>query len=324
MTSVLVTGVAGFVGSHVARALLARGESVVGIDNFSDYYDPVLKFARVKPLSETAGFTFIEGDISDRDTMLRLADRQGDLDRIVHLAAQPGIRHSRIDPYVYVQTNVMGHLVLLELARRLGPQLRHLVYASSSSVYGGNEKIPFAVGDRVDHPVSLYAATKRSGELMTETYVHQYGLKATGLRYFTVYGPWGRPDMSPYIFARAIHEGRTIPLYHHGRLKRDFTYIDDIVAGTLAALDRPLETAGHRLYNLGGSRSEEILDVIALFEKALGRKAIIELKPGEPGDMPETAADIDATTRDFGWTPKVTIERGIPLFVDWFKEYNRL
>ena len=323
MTSVLVTGVAGFVGSHVARALLARGEKVVGIDNFSDYYDPVLKFARVKPLRETAGFTFVEGDISDRETVLGLADRHGDLDRIVHLAAQPGIRHSRIDPYVYVQTNVMGHLVLLELARRLGPQLRHLVYASSSSVYGGN-KIPFAVGDRVDHPVSLYAATKRSGELMTETYVHQFGLKATGLRFFTVYGPWGRPDMSPYIFARAIHEGRTIPLYHHGRLKRDFTYVDDIVAGTLAALDQPPATAGHRLYNLGGSRSEEILDVIALFEKALGKKAIIELKPGEPGDMPETAADIAATTQDFGWTPKVPVEQGIPLFVDWFKAYNRL
>jgi UDP-glucuronate 4-epimerase len=324
MTSVLVTGVAGFVGSHVARALLARGDRVVGIDNFSDYYDPVLKFARLKPLRETPGFTFIEGDISNRETMLGLADRPEGVDRIVHLAAQPGIRHSQIDPYIYVQTNVMGHLVVLELARRLGSRLRHLVYASSSSVYGGNDKIPFAVEDRVDHPVSLYAATKRSGELMTETYVHQYGLKATGLRFFTVYGPWGRPDMSPYIFARAIHEGRTIPLYHHGKLKRDFTYIDDIAAGTLAALDRPPATAGHRLYNLGGSRSEEILDIIALFEKALGRKAVIELKPGEPGDMPETAADIDATTRDFGWSPKVTVDRGIPLFVDWFKEYNRL
>lgn len=324
MSSVLVTGVAGFVGSHVARALLARGERVVGIDNFSDYYDPVLKFARIKPLRERAGFTFVEGDISDRDAMLGLAERADGLDRIVHLAAQPGIRHSKVDPYIYVQTNVMGHLVVLELARRLGSRLRHLVYASSSSVYGGNDKIPFAVEDRVDRPVSLYAATKRSGELMTETYVHQYGLKATGLRYFTVYGPWGRPDMSPYIFARAIHEGRTIPLYHHGKLKRDFTYIDDIAAGTLAALDRPPQTAGHRLYNLGGSRSEEILDVIALFEQALGRKAVIELKPGEPGDMPETAADIGATTRDFGWTPKVAIAQGIPLFVDWFKTYNRL
>jgi len=324
MSSVLVTGVAGFIGSHVARALLARGETVVGIDNFSDYYDPVLKFARLKPLRETAGFTFLEADISDSAAIPGLADRHPDIDRIVHLAAQPGIRHSKIDPYIYVQTNVMGHLVLLELARRLGPALKHLVYASSSSVYGGNTKIPFAVDDPVDHPVSLYAATKRSGELMTETYVHQYGIRATGLRYFTVYGPWGRPDMSPYIFARAIHEGRTIELYHHGKLKRDFTYIDDIVAGTLAALDQPPAAAGHRLYNLGGSRSEEILDVIALFEKALGRQAVIELKPGELGDMPETAADIDDTIRDFDWSPKVTVDRGIPLFVDWFKAYNRL
>jgi UDP-glucuronate 4-epimerase len=324
MSAVLVTGVAGFIGSHVAHALLARGEAVIGIDNFSDYYDPVLKFARVKPLRERSGFTFIEADISDHTVMQDLSDRLVDLDRIVHLAAQPGIRHSKVDPYIYVQTNVMGHLVLLEMARQLGPQFRHLVYASSSSVYGGNAKLPFAVEDPVDHPVSLYAATKRSGELMTEAYVHQYGLKATGLRYFTVYGPWGRPDMSPYIFARAIHEGRTIPLYHHGKLKRDFSYIDDIVAGTLAALDRPPEMPEHRLYNLSGSSSEEIVDVIALFEKALGRKANIELKPGEPGDMQETAADIADTVRDLGWTPKVTVEQGIPRFVDWFKAYNRL
>ena len=324
MTSVLVTGVAGFIGSHVARALLARGETVVGIDNFSDYYDPVLKFARLKPLRETAGFTFIEADISDRAAMLELADRPGDIDRIGHLAAQPGIRHSKVDPYISVQTNVMGHLVLLEMARRLGPALKHLVYASSSSVYGGNTKIPFAVEDPVDHPVSLYAATKRSGELMTETYVHQYGLRATGLRYFTVYGPWGRPDMSPYIFARAIHEGRPIELYHHGILKRDFSYIDDIVAGTVAVLDKPPASAAHRLYNLGASQSEEILHIVSLFEKALGKKAVIVLKPGELGDMQETAADIDDTIRDFDWSPKVTVDRGIPLFVDWFKAYNRL
>ncbi len=324
MTSVLVTGVAGFIGSHVARALLARGETVIGVDNFSDYYDPVLKFARLKPLREMQGFTFLEADVSDRAAMQGLSDRHGDIDRIVHLAAQPGIRHSKVDPFIYVQTNVMGQVVLLELARRLGPQLKHLVYASSSSVYGGNQKIPFAVEDPVDHPVSLYAATKRADELMTETYVHQYGLKATGLRYFTVYGPWGRPDMSPYIFARAIHEGRKIDLYHHGKLRRDFSYIDDIVAGTLAALDRPPATVRHRLYNLGASRSEEITDVIALFEKALGKKAVIELKPGEPGDMQETAADIEATMRDLDWSPQVTVDRGIPLFVDWFKAYNRL
>ena len=324
MTSVLVTGVAGFIGSHVARALLGRGETVIGVDNFSDYYDPVLKFARLKPLREMPGFTFLEADVSDREAMQGLTDRHGDIDRIVHLAAQPGIRHSKVDPYIYIQTNLMGQVVLLELARRLGPQLRHLVYASSSSVYGGNRKIPFAVNDPVDRPVSLYAATKRADELMTETYVHQYGLKATGLRYFTVYGPWGRPDMSPYIFARAIHEGRTIDLYHHGKVRRDFSYIDDIVSGTLAALDRPPESAGHRLYNLGASRSEEILHVIALFEQALGRKAVIELKPGEPGDMQETAADIESSVRDLGWSPQVTVDRGIPLFVEWFKAYNRL
>jgi len=321
--SVLVTGAAGFIGSHVARALLARGEAVVGIDNFSAYYDPVLKFARLKPLREDKGFTFLEADVSDRNAMLALADQHRDLDRIVHLAAQPGVRHSLIDPYVYVQTNVMGHLVMLELAKRL-QGLKHFVYASSSSVYGGNRKLPFATSDRIDHPVSLYAATKRADELMTEAYVHLFGLRATGLRYFTVYGPWGRPDMSPYIFAKAIHEGRTIELYHLGFVKRDYTYIDDIVAGTLAVLDRPAETPSHRLYNLGAARSEDIVHVIALFEKALGREAKIELKPGDPSDMQETAADISDTTRDFGWTPKVTVEEGVPKFVEWFKSYNRL
>ncbi|MDP3158582.1 MAG: GDP-mannose 4,6-dehydratase [Reyranella sp.] len=326
--SVLVTGVAGFVGSHVARALLARGEAVVGVDNFSDYYDPILKFARLKALREDKGFTFLEGDIADRDAMQALAGRHGDLDRIVHLAAQPGVRHSMVDPYIYVQTNVMGHLVMLELARGLITRkeggLKHFVYASSSSVYGGNRKLPFAIDDRVDKPVSLYAATKRADELMTETYTHLYGMKATGLRFFTVYGPWGRPDMSPYIFAKAIHEGSTIQLYHLGFIKRDYSYIDDIVAGTLAVLDKPSAEASHRVYNLGATRSEDIVHVISLFEKALGREAKVELRPGEPGDMQETAADIADTTRDFGWTPKVTVEQGIPLFVDWFKSYNRL
>ncbi len=322
--SVLVTGVAGFIGSHVARALLQRGEAVIGVDNFSEYYDPVLKFARLKPLRETEGFAFLEADVADREAMLGLADRHDDLDRIVHLAAQPGVRHSRVDPYVYVQTNVMGQLVMLELARKLGARLAHLVYASSSSVYGANRKLPFAVGDPVDHPVSLYAATKRADELMVEAYVHQHGLKATGLRYFTVYGPWGRPDMSPWIFAKAIHEGRTIDLYHLGFIKRDFSYVDDIVSGTLAVLDRPPQAPAHRLVNLGASRSEDIVHVISLFEKALGRAARVELRPGEPGDMQETAADISATTRDFGWQPKITVEEGVPLFVDWFRSYNRL
>ena len=320
--SVLVTGAAGFIGSHVARALLARGEAVVGVDNFSDYYDPVLKFARLKPLRDNSAFSFIEADIADREAMRGLPDKHG-FDRIVHLAAQPGVRHSLVDPYVYIETNVMGQVVMLELARRL-KDLKHFVYASSSSVYGGNRKLPFATGDRVDHPVSLYAATKRADELMVEAYVHQFGLKATGLRYFTVYGPWGRPDMSPYIFAKAIHEGRTIELFHQGLVKRDYSYIDDIVAGTLAVLDKPPATAAHRLYNLGAAGSEDIVHVVRLFEKALGREARVELKPGDPSDMPASAADISDTTRDFGWTPKVSVEEGIPKFVDWFRDYYRL
>jgi UDP-glucuronate 4-epimerase len=320
--TVLVTGAAGFIGSHVTRALLARGETVLGIDNFSPYYDPVLKFARLKPLRDSNAFSFVEADIADREAMRGLADKHG-FDRIVHLAAQPGVRHSLVDPYVYVQANVMGHLVMLELARGL-KDLKHFVYASSSSVYGGNRKLPFAVDDRVDRPVSLYAATKRADELMTEAYAHVHGLKATGLRYFTVYGPWGRPDMSPYIFAKAIHEGRTIELYHLGFVKRDYSYIDDIVAGTIAVLDKPPEEPGNRLYNLGAADSEDILHVIKLFEKALGREAKVELKPGDPFDMQETAADITDTTRDFGWTPKVSVEEGIPKFVEWFKSYHRL
>jgi UDP-glucuronate 4-epimerase len=321
--TILITGVAGFIGSQVARALQARGEEIVGVDNFSPFYDPALKFARLKALREGKDFTFIEADIADRDVMLGLAERHRGIDRIVHLAAQPSVRHAIVDPFIYAHTNVMGHLVVLELAHRLAG-LRHFVYASSSSVYGGNHKLPFSIADRVDHPVSLYAASKRSGELLTETYAHLYRLKATGLRYFTVYGPWGRPDMSPYIFAKAIHEGSVITLYHLGFVKRDFSYIDDIVAGTLLALDKPASEPGHRLFNLGASHAEDIVKVVELFEKALGKKAVVELKPGEPGDMLETAADISETTREFGWTPKVTVEQGIPTYVEWFKSYYRL
>lgn len=321
--SILVTGAAGFIGSHVARALLARGEHVLGIDNFSDYYDPALKVARLKPLREDKGFTLLEVDISDREAMLGLASRHPGLDRIVHLAAQPGVRHSLVDPYLYVQTNVMGHLVMLELARRL-PGLRHFVYASSSSVYGGNRKQPFSVADRADHPISLYAATKRADELMTETYVHLHGLRATGLRYFTVYGPWGRPDMAPYIFARAILAGTPLELFHGGEVRRDFSYIDDIVAGTLAILDRPASQPGHRLYNLAAAHSEDVRNFIAQFEKAFGKSARIELKAGPPGDMAETSADISDTMRDFDWQPNVRVEEGVPKFVKWFKAYNRL
>jgi len=320
--TILVTGAAGFIGSHVARALLARGERVLGIDNFSDYYDPVLKFARLKPLREDKGFTFLEADIVDREATLALAD-QHRIDRIVHLAAQPGVRHSLVDPYLYVSTNVMGHLVMLELARRL-PDLRHFVYASSSSVYGANRKQPFSPADPVDHPISLYAATKRADELLTETYAHLHKLKATGLRYFTVYGPWGRPDMSPHIFAKAIHDGAPIHLHHLGFVRRDYSYIDDITTATIAILDKPAEAPGHRVYNVAAARSEDILDVIKLFEKAFGKEARIELKPGEPADMQETSAEITEAMRDLDWRPKVTVEEGVPKFVKWFKEYNRL
>jgi UDP-glucuronate 4-epimerase len=326
--SVLVTGAAGFIGSQVAQALVARGEAVVGVDNFSDQYDPVLKFARLKALWQNRAFTFLEADVDDREAMLGLGRKHGELDRIVHLAAHSGVRQSMADPYVYVQTNVMGHLVLLELARAISARqdggLKHFVYASASSVYGANAKLPFAVADPVDHPVSVYAATKRADELMTGTYAHLYGLKATGLRYFTTYGPWGRPDMSPSIFAKAIHEGRPIELTHQGLIKRDYSYIDDIVAGTLAVLDQPPAEAGHRIYNLGAAQGEDIVRVIALLEQAFARKAIVELKPGEPGTLRETAADIADTTRDFGWTPRVTVDEGIPKFVEWFKAYNRL
>ncbi|HEY6980691.1 NAD-dependent epimerase/dehydratase family protein [Reyranella sp.] len=318
---ILITGAAGFIGSHVAGALLARGEAVIGIDNFSDYYDPGLKYARLAALQKDARFAFVRADITDRESMFALAGRHADLTGIVHLAAQPGVFHSMVDPYIYVQTNVMGHLVMLEVARKC-PALRHFVYASSSSVYGRNHKLPFSIADRVDRPASLYAATKRADELMTDAYVHQYGFNATGVRYFTVYGPWGRPDMSPYIFAKAILEGRTIALNHLGRIRRGYSYIDDIVAGTLAILDRPTDEPSHRIYNLGASESENIGHVLSLFEKALGRRARIELRPGEPGDMPETVADIDDTVRTFDWTPKVPIEQGIPLFVDWFRKYK--
>jgi UDP-glucuronate 4-epimerase len=321
--AILVTGVAGFIGSHVAKRLLARGEAVVGIDNFSPYYSARLKRDRLEPLGRFPGFAFLEADICDRAAMLALPDRYGDLDRIVHLAAQPGVKQSTVDPYIYVQTNVMGHLVVLELARKLGATLKHMVYASSSSVYGGNSKVPFSVADPADHPVSFYAATKRADELMSWSYAHQYGVKSTALRFFTVYGPWGRPDMSPYIFVKAIEEGRTIPLYHMGAVRRDFAYIDDVVAGAIGILDRPPAGPMHRVYNLGATRSVELTYVLSLFEKALARKAIVEPVPGEPGDMRETAADISHTTRDFGWTPSTTIEQGIPRFVEWYKEYHR-
>jgi len=323
--AVLVTGAAGFIGYHVCEALIARGEIVVGVDNVNDYYDVALKEARLRRLSGKPGFTLERLSIADSAAMGRLVEQHPDIDRIVHLAAQAGVRYSLINPYAYTDSNITGQVVMLEVARRL-KRLTHMVYASSSSVYGGNTKLPFAITDPVDQPVSLYAATKRAGELMGFNYSHLYGLPLTGLRFFTVYGPWGRPDMSAYLFTRAILAGEPIQVFNNGAMGRDFTYIDDIVAGVLAALDRPPPRNGgpqHRLYNLGNHRSEPLMRFIQVIEQACGRKAKVEFKPMQPGDVPETYADIEASTRDLGFLPRTTIDEGIPRFVAWFRDYHR-
>jgi UDP-glucuronate 4-epimerase len=318
--TLLVTGAAGFIGFHVAQALLDRGERVVGIDSLNDYYDPALKRARLARLEGRDGFTFERIDIADRAQVDALFARNA-FTGVVHLAAQAGVRWSLENPYAYVDANVMGQVVLLEAVRRQ-PDRPRFVYASSSSVYGGNEKVPFAVQDRVDHPVSLYAATKRAGELMAETYVSLYGLAATGLRFFTVYGPWGRPDMAYYSFTDAIVAGRPIPVFNEGKLQRDFTWIDDIVAGVVAALDHA--GPGHRIYNLGNSTPVELMQFIRVVEGAVGRKAVLDMKPMQPGDVPRTFADIEASTRDLGYAPTTPIEVGIPRFVEWYKSYHRV
>ncbi len=319
---VLVTGAAGFIGFHVANALLARGEEVVGVDNLNDYYDVRLKEARLAHLQAQKNFSFHKIGIAEKEPMLALA--VSNPTHIVHLAAQAGVRYSLIKPFAYTEANVTGHLVMLELARQL-PDLKHFVYASSSSVYGGNTKIPFAVDDPVEKPVSLYAATKRANELMSSTYAHLYKIPATGLRFFTVYGPWGRPDMAAYLFTKNILAGQPIKVFNHGKMKRDFTYIDDIVAGVLGALDKPPEgehpPAG--LYNLGNSHAENLMDFIAVIEKALGQKAEYDFQPMQAGDVPETFADISASTRDFGFQPKTSINEGIEKFTAWYRDYHK-
>jgi UDP-glucuronate 4-epimerase len=339
--SVLVTGAAGFIGMHVARALLARGDAVVGVDNVNDYYDPALKEARLAELARAGGgaFRFAKLDIAERGAFAALLEREREADRIVHLAAQAGVRYSLIHPAAYVRANIEGQFAILEGCRLRGG-IRHLVYASSSSVYGGNAKLPFAVADKVDRPISLYAASKASAELMSFCYSHLYGLAQTGLRFFTAYGPWGRPDMSAFIFTQAILAGRPIKVFNHGDMRRDFTYIDDIVAGVVAALDRPpavppaaaedgarvadAAAAPHRLYNLGNNRSEKLLDFIGAIEAALGRAAILDLAPMQPGDVKDTYADISASRRDLGFQPKTTIREGIPRFVAWYREFYRV
>lgn len=318
---ILVTGAAGFIGSHVAKALLARGDAVLGVDNINDYYDVALKQARLAQLTATPGFTFRQLDISDHRAMLALAKEFPGTTGIVHLAAQPGVRYSLINPYAYIQANVMGHLVMLETARAL-TGLRHFVYASSSSVYGGNTKMPFSVDDPVERPNSLYAATKRADELIGHTYAHLYGIPSTGLRFFTVYGPWGRPDMAPMLFTRAISAGEPIKVFNRGEMWRDFTYIDDIVDGVLRALDRPATgTPPHKIYNLGNHRSEKLTDFIAAIEQALQKKAIIQLEPMQPGDVQATYADIEVSRRELGFSPETPMSVGIPKFVEWYRDF---
>jgi UDP-glucuronate 4-epimerase len=321
---ILVTGAAGFIGFSVARRLLDRGETVVGLDSLSPYYDPSLKRARLAQLEGRNGFIFHQVDLSDRMAAVAVFERHPGIDGIVHLAAQAGVRHSLTEPFAYVDANVTGHLVVLEACRRL-PALKHLVYASTSSVYGANSKLPFAVEDRVEQPVSLYAATKLADELMTKAYVRLFGFPATGLRFFTVYGPWGRPDMSAFLFTRAILAGEPIEVFNGGEMERDFTYIDDVVAGVIAALDRPSARTEaeppHRTYNLGNHRRVPLMRFIETIEKACGRKATIVFKPMQPGDVQATYSDIEASTRDLGYRPQTDIEEGIPNFVAWYRKY---
>jgi UDP-glucuronate 4-epimerase len=320
--TVLLTGAAGFIGYHVAEALLTRGDRVVGVDNLNSYYDVRLKQRRLERLVGKAGFTFAQADVGDREVLHTLVRQNKDIEAIVHLAAQAGVRHSLVDPYVYVQSNVMGHLVVLEAARLL-PRLHHLVYASSSSVYGANRNLPFCEADRVDTPVSLYAATKRADELMSYAYAHLYGMSQTGLRFFTVYGPWGRPDMAYYRFALAIVTGEPITLYEGGALRRDFTYIDDIVTGILRCLERPPEGAVPvRILNIGNNRSEPVSKLVALLETALGRRAIVRDAPRPPADVEETFASVDAIAGLTDFAPRTALEEGIPRFVKWFKAWH--
>ncbi len=315
---ILVTGVAGFIGAAVAEALLARGEAVTGVDDLNAYYSVQLKRDRLARLG--GDFRFVEGDFAE---MAVLDALPRDIDRIVHLGAQAGVRHSLDAPHDYVRSNLAGHLNVLELARHRG--VRHLVYASSSSVYGGNDKLPFAVGDAVDHPASLYAATKRADELMSDAYAHLFAIPQTGLRFFTVYGPWGRPDMAPWIFTERLLRGLPIRLNNGGQMRRDFTFIDDIVAGVLTALDRPPDgERPHRIYNLGNDRAEALTRFLQVLEAATGCKAIIQPMPMPPGDVIATHADIGPARAELGYDPRTSLDEGLPRFVDWFRGYARL
>ncbi len=325
--TVLVTGAAGFIGYHVCAALRRRGETVIAVDDLNDYYDVGLKRARLAQLDDQNGFTFYHQDIADAAGMEDVCRRHAPIRRVVHLAAQAGVRYSLTNPMAYIQANLAGQAVILEACRH-SDGFEHLVYASSSSVYGGNTKLPFAESDRVDRPVSLYAATKRADELLGHCYSHLYDLPMTGLRFFTVYGPWGRPDMAAFLFTKAIFDDQPITVFNNGDMKRDFTYIDDIVAGVIAALDRPppADDGGvrHCLYNIGNHRPEPLLRFIEVIEEAVGRTAEKILAPMQPGDVPATYADITAIQNDLGFAPSTPIEVGIPRFVAWFRDYHGL
>lgn len=326
----LVTGAAGFIGSQLSKHLLARGDSVIGIDNLNDYYSVDLKKARLAEIESSANFSFLKLDFTDFEA-LTSALKGKSIRRVVHLGAQAGVRYSLTNPFIYAQTNIMGHLNFLEFCRH-EKSVDHMVYASSSSVYGGNKKQPFSVEDRVDTPISLYAASKKTDELMSQSYSHLYRMPLTGLRFFTVYGPWGRPDMALWLFTEAILAGKPIHVFNRGDMRRDFTYIDDIIQGLVAALDSPPADDGsvnifgsdapHRVYNIGNNQTESLMHMIEIIEDTLGLKSEKILEPMQPGDVKETSADISAIQADLGFQPTTRIESGIPNFIAWYKDYH--
>jgi len=325
--AILVTGAAGFIGFHVARQLLAEGRPVVGLDNLNNYYDPALKSARLELLRSDSRFSFVKADLADREAIAALFARHR-FAKVVHLAAQAGVRYSIEHPQAYADSNLQGFLNVLEGCRN--NSCRHLVYASSSSVYGANTKLPFAVQDRTDHPVSFYAATKKANELMAQSYSHLYRLPVTGLRFFTIYGPWGRPDMALFLFVNAIMAERPIRLFNHGKMRRDFTYIDDVTRVVSKLIDRvPADdpaaaNAPSKVYNVGNHRPEELMHVVGLLEQELGRTAIKELLPMQPGDVLETFADVEDLMRDTGFAPSTPIEQGVRNFVTWYRDYFKV
>ncbi len=336
MAKILVTGAAGFIGSHLSQRLLARGDEVIGLDNLNDYYDVSLKEARLARLQGKDGFQFVQLDLADREGIAELFAQQR-FDRVVNLAAQAGVRYSLINPHAYVDSNLTGFVNILEGCRH--NEVEHLVYASSSSVYGANTSMPFSVHDNVDHPVSLYAASKKANELMAHTYAHLFRLPVTGLRFFTVYGPWGRPDMALFLFTKAILSGKPIDVFNYGKMRRDFTYIDDIVEGVIRTLDNTAtpnpdwdggdpdpgtSSAPSRIYNIGNNNPVELMDLISTLEQALGQSAEKNLMPIQPGDVPATYADVDDLMRDVGFKPATPIATGVQRFVEWYREYYQV